>query len=346
MMAATLDRLRQMREEIGGGAARAFHSAGTETGRGREARDPREIPARGWKDVLVRSWQEISDNNLFLVAGGVTYGVLLALFPGLAALVSVYGLFLDPNDVGRQVNALAGILPEQALEMLQTQLQQLAGTSTGALGFGAAISLLFALWSASRGMSGTITALNIAYGQKESRSFIRFNLIALTLTLCAIAGGIVSIGLVAGLPALIGIIGMQGTAPWLLQLLKWPLLVVLMMGGLAVLYRYGPNRDAPQWRWVSSGALVATALWIAGSIGFSVYVANFASYDETYGTLGGVVVLLTWLYLSAFCVLAGAEINAQSERQTRQDTTKGEPRPMGERDAHAADTLGPSTDGR
>jgi membrane protein len=153
----------------------------------------------------------------------------------------------------------------------------------------------------------------------------------------------VAIALVAVLPAAVQFLAVGTATKWLLMIVQWPLLIVLVMLGLAVLYRYAPDRDKPQWRWVSPGAIAATILWIVASIGFTVYVANFNSYDKTYGSLGGVVILLTWLYLSVFMVLLGAVINAQSEQQTREDSTEGPPRALGQRDARAADTVGAST---
>ncbi|HXT78736.1 MAG TPA: YihY/virulence factor BrkB family protein [Acetobacteraceae bacterium] len=315
---------------------------GKDAERGREASHPGEIPPRGWKDILWRAWREVSDQNLFLVAGGVTYAILLAMFPGLAALVSIYGLVFDAGQIERQVAALSGVLPVQTQELLSQQLHSLVQASNGALGFAAVAGLLLALWSASRGMSGLLTAINIAYEEKERRGFIKFNLLAIGLTLGLLIVGIVAISLVAVLPAAVQLIAVGPTMEWLLLIVQWPLLIVLVMLGLAVLYRFGPDRNKPQWRWVSPGAGTATLLWIAASIGFTVYVANFNSYDKTYGSLGGVVILLTWLYLSAFTVILGAVINAQSERQTRRDSTEGTPLPMGRRDAHAADTLGNS----
>jgi membrane protein len=308
--------------------------------RGRTASDPRQIPAPGWKDILVRSWGEVSDNNIFLVAGGVTYAVLLALFPGLAALVSVYGLLLDPSQVERQVDALSTVLPRETTQMIGDELHKLVTAPHGSLSISAGVALLVALWSASRGMSGLITAFNIAYSQKETRGFFKINLIAIGLTVGTLIGGTVIIALVGVVPAAIQFVGLGGVAKWLLLVLEWPLLIVVVMTGLAVLYRYAPNRLTPKWRWVSPGAMVATLLWLAGSVGFSVYVSEFNSYDKTYGSLGGVVVMLTWLYLSAFVALFGAVINAQSERQTVADSTVGHPKPMGNRRAYAADTLG------
>ena len=337
---ARLEELKRDLTQLRGGQRR------TKTGedrRGREADHPGEISPRGWKDVLWRAWGEVSEQNLFLIAGGVTYAILLALFPGLAALVSLYGLVFDAAQIEKQVGALSGILPAQTQELLGQQLHSLVETSSGALGFGAAVGLVLALWSASRGMSGLITAINIAYEEKERRGFFKLNMIALGMTLGLVIGGAVVIALVAVLPAAVQLIAVGTATKWLLMVVQWPLLIVLVMLGLAALYRYAPDRDKPQWRWVSPGAITATILWIVASIGFTVYVANFDSYDKTYGSLGGVVILLTWLYLSALMVLLGAAVNAQSERQTRKDSTAGQPRAMGQRDARAADTVDEST---
>jgi membrane protein len=316
--------------------------SGSEMGRGREAEHPGEIPPKGWIDVLWRAWGEVSDQNLFLIAGGVTYALLLALFPALAALVSLYGLAFDASQIEKQVGAVSGVLPAQTQELLTQQLHQLVEASGGALGIGAIVGLLLALWSASRGMSGMITALNIAYEEKERRGFFKLNMIALGLTLGLMVGGVIIIALVAVLPAALQVLALGPATKWILLVVEWPLLIVLVMLGLAVLYRYAPDRDSPQWRWVSAGAITATILWVVASVGFTVYVSNFNSYDKTYGSLGGVIILLTWLYLSALMVLFGAVINAQAERQTRKDSTEGSPRPMGQRAARAADTLGES----
>lgn len=334
-------RLEQLQRDLTRLRGRARPGKGSE--HGREADHPGEIPPRGWKDILWRAWSEVSEQNLFLIAGGVTYAVLLALFPGLAALVSLYGLVLDTGQIERQVAALSGVLPAQTQELLRQELHNLVQASNGALGFAAIAGLLLALWSASRGMSGMITAINVAYEEKERRSFLKLNLIAIGLTLGLLVGGIVAISLVAILPAAIQLLAVGAVSRWLVLLAQWPLLIVLVMLGLAVLYRFAPDRDKPQWRWVSSGAVAATVLWIVASVGFTVYVANFNSYDKTYGSLGGVVVLLTWLYLSVLMVLLGAVINAQSERQTGKDSTEGPPRAMGRRDARAGDTLGESS---
>jgi membrane protein len=292
---------------------------------GREVEHPGEIAPKGWTDVLWRAWDEVSDQNLFLIAGGVTYAILLALFPGLAALVSLYGLVSDAGQVEQQVGVLSSVLPGQTRELLTQELHSLVAASSGALGFGAALGLVLALWSASRGMSGLITAINIAYEEKEGRSFVKLNLIALGLTIGLLIGGGVVVALVAVLPAAVQFFAVGAATKWLLIAVQWPLLIVLVMAGLAVLYRYAPDREEPRLRWVSPGAITATILWILASVGFSAYVANFSSYDKTYGSLGGVVVLLTWLYLSVLMVLLGAVINAQSERQAYRGSTSGQP---------------------
>ena len=335
-------RVEQLQQDLARLSSPSSSAKAEGRGGGRNADSPGEIPPRGWKDILWRAWHEVSDQNLFLIAGGVTYAVLLALFPGLAALVSLYGLVFDTGQIEGQVATLSEVLPAQTQELLSQELHTLVQAAHGALGFAAIAGLLLALWSASRGMSGMITAINIGYEEKESRGFFKLNLIAILLTLGLLAGGIVAIGFVAVLPAAAKLLAVGPAMKWLLLLAQWPLLIVLVMLGLAVLYRYCPDRDKPQWRWVSSGAVVATLLWIVASVGFTVYVTNFNSYDKTYGSLGGVVVLLTWLYLSALMVLLGAVINAQSEKQTRKDSTEGLPQKMGRREARAADTLGES----
>lgn len=302
-------------------------------------------PRYRWTDIFWRAWSEVSNQNLFLIAGGVTYAVLLALFPGLVALVSLYRLVFDAAHIEKQSGALGDVLPAQTKELLTQQLHGLVQASNGALGIGAVAGLLLALWSASRGMSGLITATNIAYEEKEGRGFVKLNSIALGLTLLLVIGGVVVIALVALLPAAAQLLPLDACTKWLLLLVQWPLLIVVLMLGLAILYRYVPDRDKPQWRWVSPGAIAATPLWIAASISFTVYVANFNSYDKTYGSLGGVIILLTWLYLSGLMVLLGAVINAQAERQASKDSTDGRPRALRKRCSNAADTVGTSTAG-
>jgi membrane protein len=298
-------------------------SSATRRARGRGAADPLAIPAPGWKDILLSSWQAVSDDNIFLAAGGVTYAVLVALFPGLAALVSIYGLLLDPAQVEQQIDAMSTILPPESTRMIGDELHSLVSASHGTLGISAIVALVLALWSASRGMSGLISALDMAYHKKETRGFFRFNLVAIGLTVLMLFGGTVIIALIGVLPAAIQFVGLGSLTQWLLLILEWPLLIAVVLTGLAVLYRYAPDRPAAKWRWVSPGAVVATFLWLLGSLGFTIYVSHFNSFDKTYGSLGGVVVMLTWLWLSAFVALFGAVINAQSERYAQHPDGRG-----------------------
>lgn len=310
--------------------------------RGREAGTPKEIPARGWRDILWRVKGQIAEDKLSMIAAGVAFYGLLAVFPGLVALVGLYGLAFDPQQVERQVAAVSGMLPPQAAEILLGQLNGLATTGSTALGIGAIGGLLLALWSASAGMRTLMEALNVAYDEEEKRGTVRFYATALALTLAAIAGTVLAIALVIALPVVIGFFGLGSLLQGVIKFAVWPVLILVVLLGLAIVYRYAPSRERPRWRWVSWGAVIATVLWIIGSVLFSLYVTRFGSYNETYGAAGAVVILLMWFLLSSYAVLIGAEINAEMERQTRKDTTKGKEKPMGSRRAHAADTLGES----
>lgn len=281
-----------------------------------ESASPTDIPTAGWKSVLKCVYQEINERNLFLAAGGVTYSVLLAIFPGLVALVSIYGLVSNPAQVETQVNAMAGLLPEPSRQLVGTELHQIVSASGGALGIGVILGILFALWSTSRGMSGLMSALNMAYGETETRSFLRYNVVALLMSGALIVGGILAIALLAGIPGAVAALGPRvgGVYKWVALIAEWPVLLIVVMLVLAMLYAYAPDRQPPRWRWVTPGAITAAILWLIASMAFGAYVGNFANYNATYGSLGAVIVLLTWLYLSAFVVLLGAEINAQTER--------------------------------
>ncbi len=294
--------------------------------------------------MLRRALSDSGKKNLSLVAGGVTYYVVLALFPGLAALVSIFGLVADPGRVEEQVNALSGILPDSTKQLIGTELHRLVSASGGALSIGVVLGIAFALWSASRGMSGMISALDIAYDQPERRSFLRFNAVALVLTIGLIVSGLIVVALVAGLPAVLSAIGADSRTKWVTLIVEWPLLIVFVMLMLAALYRFAPDRSEPRWEWISPGAVTATLLWAIGSVIFAVYVSHFGSYNKTYGSLGAMIVLLTWLWLSAYVVLLGAEINAEADRQTRCGTTTDKPKLVASRGATVADTLGKSSD--
>jgi membrane protein len=308
--------------------------------RGRQARRPRDIPRPGWRDIALRVKEETTRDNLSIIAAGVAFYAMLAIFPALAALVSIYGLVADPAQVSQHMASIGQVLPEQAYQILDQQLSSVAGSAGGALTIGAIGGLLLALWSAARGMKAMLLALDITYDEEEKRGFLRFNALALLLTLGAVLFILLALALIAILPAILGQLGLPETVQTLLVWLRWPLLGLLVILGVAVLYRFGPDRDQPRWRWVSLGAVLATVLWLVVSALFSWYVSNFGSYQETYGAMGAVVILLMWFYITAYAILLGAEINAEMEHQTEADTTRGAERPMGERDAHMADSRG------
>ncbi len=303
--------------------------------RGRDATTPTDIPARGWRDVLARTLAESKSDQLALLAAGVAFYGLLALVPGLVAFVSIYGLAADPTDVSRHVGELLGAAPGEVRDLVREQLEAVTTRPDSTAGIGAAAGLAVALWSASSGMKHLIDALNAAYDEEEGRGFVKVRAISLAMTVGAVLFVVGAFLVIAVVPALV-----EGP----LGLLRWPGLAAAFALVLAVLYRHGPSRDEPEWRWASPGAVVATVLWLAASGLFSLYVSTAGSYGETYGSLGSVVVVMLWLFLTAAVVLVGAELNAELERQTRYDTTEGRARPMGTREAHAADTVGPTAE--
>ena len=306
---------------------------------GKDAEKPTEIPPRGWWQVVRRAFKESSADNVPILAAGVAFFAFLAIFPAMIAAITLYGIFADPETVAAQVRDLSAALPEQAQPILADQLQSVASASGGALGIGLVVSLLAAVWSASSGTGNLLKAINIAYDEDESRGFLKVRGLALALTLGAIVFLLLTLALVAVVPVVLNVLPLGPVGTILAQVLRWVLLVALVVAALAITYRVAPDRDQPRFSWVTTGSLVATVLWIIGSIAFSLYVNNFGSYNKTYGAIAGVVVLMLWLYLTSYIVLLGAEINAESERQTRADTTRGASAPMGERGAAAADEL-------
>jgi len=302
---------------------------------GGDAEKPTEIPAKGWLDIVKRGWAEAKVDQVPLMGAGVAFFAFLALFPGIIALVTLYGLFADPAVIADQVNSLSA-MPAEVRELIVNQINTM---NRSALGWGAVISIAIALFSASGGVNNLMTAINIAYDEQDKRNAIVKRLIALGLTVGAIVFLVVMLALVGVVPPLINAaFGDNPVVSWLLEAARWLLLIALVGAALAVLYRIAPDRDAPKMRWVSVGAAIATLLWLLASIGFSVYVSTFGNYAKTYGVFAGIVVLLMWLWITSYAVLLGAEINSEAEQQTAQDTTKGPSRPMGERDAVKADS--------
>jgi membrane protein len=282
----------------------------------------------------------VKEDNVPLLAAGMAYYAVLAIFPAIIAAVTLWGIVADPAELGSQIASLLQPLPAAAREVIEPVLTSATGRAGAALSIGFIVSLAIALYSASGGMAGMIQGVNIAYDEDETRKFFRRRGLALVLTLGAIVVGLVAIGLVVVLPAILESLGLGPVGEFLARWLRWPVLAVLVMAALAVVYRYAPDRENARFRWVSPGAVIATALWLIGSGLFSLYVTNFGNYNATYGTVAGIIILLLWLFLTGFIVLLGAEINAELERQTRRDTTTGEERELGTRRAEAADTVG------
>ncbi|KRS18379.1 YihY/virulence factor BrkB family protein [Roseovarius indicus] len=314
--------------------------------RGQAATHPVEIPRRGWWDICRRLIAGIPADHLSVVAAGVAFFGLLAIFPAVVALISIAGVLLDPADVASQLEVYVTMLPQEAAAIIEDQILKVTGGDEKATGFAAILGLLLAIYGATRGMMTLMEGMNIAYGERETRGFVRLYATGVALTVVIIVGLLTALVFMIVLPAVVGFLGLSGAMETAITWLQWPVLAVLAILGLAVLYRFGPARTPARWRWISPGAVVAMILWMIGTIGFSLYTQNFASYNETYGTLGGVIILLTWLWLSSFIVLAGAKLNAEIEHQTRRDTTTGPPKPEGERGAIKADTypegLGPA----
>jgi membrane protein len=304
---------------------------------GRGARRPYHIPLKGWWQVAQRVWTEASRDNLTVVAAGCAFYALFAIFPALSALISLYGLTTNPATVENQFSMLATVLPGEAYNIVIQQIRNLAESSNRALGWSFALSLALSVWSVMSLTQAIFAALNIAYEEKERRSFLRFYLSAFIFALAGIIGGVAVLLAIVYVPILFAYAGYSQGFERIISFARWPLMALLVLFLLAALYRYGPCRRSPKWSWVSVGSLFTTALWLLASAGFSFYVAHFAQYDKVYGSLGAVIVLLFWLYITFYIVLLGAEINAELELQTAQDTTRGRPRPSGKRGAFVAD---------
>jgi membrane protein len=306
---------------------------------GAAADRPTEIPKRGWWQILKRAWKEAKADQVPLLAAGVAFYSFLALFPAMIAAVMLYGLVADPKTVADQAKQVTDALPKDAASIVTGQMNAITSSPQQALSLGLLIALVLALWSASGGVGNIITAVNIAYDEEETRGFIKRKALALGLTLGAIVFVVVAVALVAVAPALLDSLIGSGPLRWGLEVARWVVLVVAVAIALAVIYRFAPDRDAPKFRWVSIGAVIATVIWLVASLGFSIYVDNFGKYSKTYGALAGVVVLLLWLWITNYIVLLGAEVNAEAEQQTIRDTTTGDPRPLGARRAVKADTV-------
>ena len=305
---------------------------------GRQAEKPSEIPSGGWKAIGKRVVAEIKADHVSLLAAGVAFKALLALFPTIIAAVTIWGLVSDPQTITSQIESFTSALPEGAATLVNNQVSNVANTGSGALSVALITSLALALWSASGGMAGLMEGTNAAYDEVDERKFPIKRGLAILLMLGAILFLIVTFSLIAVVPAILDNIGLGSVGRTLISILQWPVLALIFTAALAVVYKYGPDRDDPELRWASWGAVIATVLWLIGSGLFTLYVNNFGSFGETYGTFAGIIILMLWLFLTAFVILLGAEINAEMERQTLKDTTVGPEQPIGRRGAQPADS--------
>ena len=306
---------------------------------GREAGGPSDLGRAGWWAVLKRLVTRISDNRLTSEAAGVTFFALLAIFPALAAIVSLYGLIADPQTINAHVDALNGFIPGGGLDIITDQLRRLTSNGASKLGVGALVGLLAALWSANQGSKALFEALNVVYGEKEKRGFFMRIAVSLAFTVGAVVFILLMLGAILVIPVALDYIGISSTADMLVRVGRWPAVFVILAFFLSCLYRFGPSRREPRWQWVSWGGCAAALGWIAVSLGFSWYVEHFGNYNKTYGSLGAAIGFMTWIWLSTTVMLVGGQLNAELEVQTARDTTVGDERPLGVRGARKADAV-------
>jgi membrane protein len=316
------------------------HARAAEPARGRKASAPMHIPWQGWKDILIRSYHNIEDNRLFALAAGVVFYSLVALIPALAGGVSSYALFADAGTIAKHLSFAADIVPASVIELLETEITRIASKSDGRLTFGFLLGFGIALWSANASIKAIFDALNMIYGEEEKRGIVWLNVVSLFFTLCAFAGSLLATGAIIVFPLVLAALGLSSFDQSLIAFLRWPVLFVLLIVGLAMLYRYAPSRRPARWRWITVGSVSAALAWLVVSSLFSWYLANATNYNATYGALGAVVGLMMWMWLSTIVILVGAVLNSEIEHQTARDTTVGLPKPIGARGAVMADTVG------
>ena len=310
---------------------------------GLHAETPTEIPFRGWKSILLRVYAEISNDRVMLIAAGVTYYLLLAMVPAMAAFVSLYGLIADPSTVQQHIGALSTLLPGGAMQVVDDQLQRLTSAENSKLGLSLVVSVGLSLWSANAGVKALFEAMNVAYDEREDRSFIKLTLTTLAFTLCLLTAAMVMIALTLVLPIVLNLVGLGQETEWAItggSILATLLLVSLV---ISALYRWGPCRANAQWRWITPGAVLAVVVVAVVSLLFSWYTANFGSYDATYGSLGALIGMMTWLWLTMIILIVGGELNSEMEHQTARDTTTGPEAPIGTRGANMADNVADAT---
>ncbi len=307
--------------------------------RGHRAEKPKIIPLKGWKDIALRVKDQLKTDHVSIVSAGIAFYFFLAIFPTIAAALSIYGLVMDPAEVQQQMGQLATILPEQAHQMISNILEKQSEKSESSLGWSLVLSILISLWSSNKGTQAVFQGVNITYNEQDDRGFLKLTGVTLLFTIGGIIIGFIAIIMVVAFPALIDKIGLPSTLETIIQLLRWPILALIVMFALAAVYKVAPYRKSPEFKWTKWGAVIATVLWLGGSLLFSLYVNNFGSFDETYGSFAAVIILMLWFFLTAFIILLGSEINSEMEHQTSRDTTTGKDKPMGERGGYHADNV-------
>ncbi|CAN7213514.1 YihY/virulence factor BrkB family protein [Neorhizobium tomejilense] len=318
-------------------------AAALETDRGREADSPQEIPSTGLKDVFWRVYAGVTRDRIMLIAAGVTYYLLLALFPAASALVSLYGFVADPSAIVDRITFLSSVMPADALNIFLDQLRALTTERNTTLSIALIGGLALALWSANNGMKALFEAMNVAYAEEEKRSIVRLNLISLLFTLGALLLAIVILFAMGVVPAVLRYLWLDRFTEIIIRLARWPVMMLFVAGGIMMLYRFGPSREPAKLKWLTWGAAFSTVAWLAASIAVSFYLGNIADYNATYGTLGALIGFMVWTWISVIIVIVGAEINAELEHQTARDSTTGTPVPLGARGAYMADTVGESS---
>lgn len=303
----------------------------------RRAKHPFDVPWAAWRIIIRRTLAQMITDRITMVAAGCAFYATLALFPAISMMLFIYGMAFDPMTVEPQLQILKALLPGPGMALIDARVRQLVSHPPGQLTIGLLISLAITLWSAMTGTKSVLSAVNMAYGELEQRSFLRYQLVAFAITMCALIGAALAVATLVFLPVAFARLGLPESARGLIRSFSLLLLVGFVLVSLSLLFRFGPSRNRARWAWITPGSVVATLLWLAASWLFTWYVGAVASYDALYGPLGAVVAVMMWFYVTTFAVLLGAELNAQLELHTARDTTDGPPRPPGAHGAFVAD---------
>jgi membrane protein len=320
----------------------ASEAAPVDDPHGRDARSPAELPRHAWREILARVWRKTGDDNISLMAAGVAFYAFLSIVPLLGAMIMTYGLIADTSTIADHMRVIIRLVPKDAAKLILDQIVSLVTASTGRKGLGLLVAVLVSLFGASRASGAIIMALNVVYEQRERRSLLRTTLIAFVMIIAAVGVAIVGLLAASALALLSKWANRLGDITTIvIGIATWLVAGALASMAIAAAYRYAPDRHDAKWRWISLGSGLATLLWLIATLAFGLYAATIGHYNATYGSLGAVVVLLMWLYVSAYALLLGASVNAEIERQLARDTTTGPAKPLGRRGATVADQVAP-----